>query len=61
MEAIHYGRLKEIICVHIFLEFQYVMLMELAKTKELQNSILDRVLEIEQSERNINEVTKMEP
>ena len=37
------------------------MLMELAKTKELQNSILDRVLEIEQSERNIDEVTKMKP
>lgn len=37
------------------------MLMELVKTKELQNSILDRVLEIEQSERNTDEVAEMEP
>ena len=36
------------------------MLMELVKSKELQNSVLDRVLEIEQSERNTDEVTEME-
>lgn len=34
------------------------MLMELAKIKELQNSILDRVLEIEQTGRNTTEVIK---
>lgn len=38
------------------------MLMGLVKIKELQNSILDRVLEIEQTEGNTTEVTEsLEP
>ena len=38
------------------------MLMGLVKIKELQNSVLDRVLEIEQTEGNTTEVTEsLEP
>ena len=36
----------------IFLELQYVMITELAEIDKLQNSVLDSVLEIEQTGSN---------